>query len=272
MRRYVVVLVLLSWMLFGCTSTKPTETPPPDPLKLLTDAATKIRATQTFRMTVERTGTEYYLNTDYGSAEFRRAEVQYAAPDKIQARVRVIAAGLPLDLDFFFRSTNQWLRGIWTNNIWVPIAFAPDFTPAALMAETTGFQAAINALTGLQMVGNEQLEDGTPVYHIKAEAPGEAVSAFMAGLIEVTGNVIADVFVQRDTGLPVRFVIVQPESVSETEPDPTTWTIDVYDFDKEVQLDEPPAAPEATAEATSDAGAQRAAPLPEATPEGTPAS
>lgn len=265
MQRYVVVLILVCGMLFGCTSNQPTETPPPDPLQLLTDAAVKIRATQTFRMTVERTGTEYFLNTDYGSAEFRRAEVQYATPDKIQARARVIAAGLPLDLDFFFRGTDQWLRGIWTNNTWVPIAFVPGFTPAALMAETTGFQAAIDALTGLEMVGPEQLEDGTPVFHIKAEAPGEAVSALMAGLIEVSGDVLADVFIHRENGLPVRFVIVQPDSVSENEPDPTTWTVDVYDFDAEAQLDEPPPAPEATPEATSEATA-------ESTPEGTPAS
>lgn len=244
-----VVFILLSLLLAAC-STTPAEEPLPDPVKLLTDAAANIRAAQTFRMTVERTGTEYFINTDFGGAEFRRAEVQYAAPETIQARVRVIAARLPLDLDFFFRATNQWLRGIWTNNIWVPIDFAPGFTPAALMAEDTGFQAAINSLTALQMVGREQLVDGTPVYHVKAEAPGEAIQAFMAGLIEVTGPVLADVYIHRETGLPVRFVIVQPESVSETEPEPTTWTIEVYDFDQPVQLDEPPPAPESTSETT----------------------
>jgi hypothetical protein len=98
----------------------------------------------------------------------------------------------------------------------------------------------------------------------------------MAGLIEVTGRVMADVFVHQDTGLPVRFIIVQPESVSETEPDPTTWTIDVYDFDQPGQLDEPPPAPESTPEATPDVGTTQESPLPESTsestPEGTPAS
>lgn len=262
-----VVIILLSLLLAACSAT-PTEEPLPTPIDLLTDAAVKIRATETFRMTVERTGTEYFINTDFGGAEFRRAEVQYAAPETIQARVRVIAAGLPLDLDFFFRATNQWLRGIWTNNAWVPIAFVPGFTPAALMAEESGFQAAINALTDLEMVGREQLIDGTPVYHLKAVAPGEAIQAFMAGLIEVTGRVRADVYIHRETGLPVRFVIIQPESVSDTEPDPTTWTIEVYDFDQPVRLDDP--------EATSDAGAVRQLPLPdttsETTPEATPAS
>lgn len=244
-----MLLMLLSLALVACT-TSPTEEPPPDPLQLLTQAAANIRAAETFRMTVERTGTEYYINTDFGGAEFRRAEVQYQSPETIQSRVRVVAAGIPLDLDFFFRSTNQWLRGIWTNNLWLPIAFAPGFTPAALMAEDTGFQAAINALTNLQLIGREQLVDGTPVYHLTAEAPGEAIAAFMAGLIEVTGEVLADVFVHRETGLPVRFVIVQPDTVSETEPDPTTWTIELYDFDQPVQIDVPESTPETTPEAT----------------------
>lgn len=237
MRRFVIVLLLLS---FGCTGA-PTAAPP-DPQQLLSQAAANIRQTETFRMTVERTGREYYINTDYGYAEFRRAEVQYAAPDTIQAGVRVIAAGLPIDLEIFFRGQNQWLRGIWTNNTWVRLAFVPGFTPAALMAAETGFQAAIKALTRLQMIGSEQLVDGTPVYHIKAEAEGEDVSAFMAGLIQVTGQVVADVFIHRESLLPVRFEIVQPEGEGAEDAEPTVWEIEVYDFDQPARLDDPEAA------------------------------
>lgn len=246
--------MLLGLVLFGCTGDA-TEPPPPEPVALLTQAAANIRQTDTFRMTVERTGRAYYIQTDYGGAEFRRADVQYAGPDIIQARVRVVAAGLPIDLEFFFRDTRQWLRGIWTNNAWVSIAFAPGFSPAALMAAETGFQAAINALTDLQMIGRQQLVDGTPVYHVKAQAQGEDVSDLMAGLIEVTGRVMADVFVHRDTLLPVRFVIVQPDSVIPEAPEPTTWTIEVYDFDQPAQLDIPAESPAADAEATPEATA-----------------
>jgi hypothetical protein len=83
----------------------------------------------------------------------------------------------------------------------------------------------------------------------------------MAGLIEVTGQVMADVFIHTDLLLPVRFVIVQPESVSETEPDPTTWVIELFDFDAPAELDMPEMTPATTADTT-----------PEATPEATAAS
>jgi hypothetical protein len=39
--------------------------------------------------------------------------------------------------------------------------------------------------------------------------------------------------------LPVRFVIVQPDTASEGEPTPTTWTVDVYDVNSEPELDAP---------------------------------
>jgi hypothetical protein len=53
----------------------------------------------------------------------------------------------------------------------------------------------------------------------------------MAGLIEVTGRVIADVYIHRETRVPVRLVLTQPETVTTENPEPTTWTIDVFDLD-----------------------------------------
>ncbi len=242
MRRLATLLIGLM-LAAGCAAQTADE-PVPTPADLLTQAADRIRAAETFRMTVERTGAAYFITTDLGDAVFRRAEVQYVAPDAMQAKVRVLAAGLPIDLDFLFLGEKQWLRGIWTNNIWVSIAFAPGFTPAALIAEQTGFQAAIQSLTELQLVGRDQLVDGTPVWHLKAAADGEDVSAFMAGLIEVLGPVTADVYIHRETLLPVQFTIVQPDTVTADEPEPTTWVIEIFDFDRPASIDNPETTPE----------------------------
>ena len=125
--------------------------------------------------------------------------------------------------------------------------FAPGFNPRTLIAEDTGFHAALTALIDLQYIGKEELEDGTPVYHLKATANGPDVSSLMVGLVQAAGNVLVDVYINRDTLYPVRFIIIEPETVTEEEPEPTTWTIDVYDINAAPELDDP----EVTAEATA---------------------
>jgi hypothetical protein len=246
------VLLVIGLILTGCASA--TEEPPPEPQALIAESAEKIRETQTFRMEVERTGAEYYVDTGLGSISFRRALAQYVAPDVIQATVRVTGVGLTADVDIFSRGDDQWYRNsILTANQWYNALFAPGFNPRTLIAEDTGFQSALASLIDLEFVGREELEDGTPVYHIKATANGPDVEALLVGLVEAEGEVLVDVFIDRETLYPVRFVIVQPETVSETEPEPTTWTIDVYDINEEPELDDPETAAntvEATAEAT----------------------
>lgn len=249
MYRFIALLLLLGAALAGCSGTA-TEQPLPDKVDLLKQAAANIRATKTFRMQVERTGAEYRITTDLGTAVFKSGKVQYIAPDVLQATVRVIALGLPIDLDFFFREDKQWLRGIWTNNTWQTVPIAPGFNPRSLIAEETGFNAALKALQDLKMVGREQLEDGTAVYHISAAADGKDVSAFMAGLFNVEGKVLADVYIDEKSLVPVRFVIVQTEAKWAPDQEPTKWTIDVYDVNAPATINDP----EATAEPTESAG------------------
>ena len=235
-----LVSILLVTILIGCTGT-PTETPV-DPLQLLAQAAANIRAMDTFRMSVDLTGADYFIETEFNNVSFRHAVAQYVAPNVMQATVRVLVGSVPLDVEVFSRGENQWFRaGLWTGGEWVNATFAPGFNPEALIAQESGFQAALNALIDLQMVGPEELEDGTPVYHLRALAKGEDVSALMVGLINATGNVNVDVYIHRDEVYPVRFVIVQPDTVSEDEPEPTTWTVDVYDLNAEPDIDDPEA-------------------------------
>jgi len=236
-RRLMLIVFLI--MIAGCSGS-PTAEPPPDPTQLITEAANNIRASQTFRMDVDRTGAPYSVETGLGSVIFRRAVAQYVAPDMLQASVRLIAAGLPADVDVFSRGDEQWYRNaILTANNWFNAPFAVGFNPQTLIAEDTGFKAALHSLIDLKFVANEQMEDGTSVYHLNGTAKGEDIAALMAGLIQATGNVLVDVYIDQVLRIPVRFIIVQPDTVTETEPEPTTWTVDVYDINAEPDLDEP---------------------------------
>lgn len=248
----VTRLSLLVWaciavlMLAACggDAAAATDTPP-DPLALVTEAANSIRAADTFRMIVDQTGPAYPIQTDFGAVSFRRANAQYVAPDALQAEIAVLALGARIDVEVFARGADQWFRApLWTGDQWLHTAFAPGFNPEVLIAQDTGFQAAVDAARELEYVGETQLENGQNVHHVRGVADGPALNGLLVGLIEMQGEVAIDVFIDRDTGLPARFVLTEPVEGSD---EPRVWTLDILDVNSPATLDDP----EATAEAAS---------------------
>ncbi len=296
--KYRLLLPLLAGLIgiaAGCTGNNPAPPPTgtPDALALVTQAAANIRGAQSFRLTIVQTGPAYQLNTVQGAATFRQAEGQYVAPGLLQARVRVVVLGIPLDIDIFARRAQQWVRAVFTGNQWSDaFVFAEGFDPAALLADDTGFNAALNALIDLNYVGIETLETGASVHHLSGMATGTGMNALMVGLIQATGEVPVEVYIDTTTLQPVRFVLrlfeanpgsasigmnpldpaaaiaasggdplaavaeSTPETTAEAQTEPFVWILDLYDLNGESELDPPPEADDtATPEATQDTGA-----------------
>lgn len=275
----VTVLLATTTLLFtGCTPAPAAETPTPiNPLDLVTVAAGNIRSANTFRITVDETGPDYTIYTEYAPVFFRRATAQYVAPGIMQARVRVVAAGIPIDIDIYSQGALQFYRAIWTGNQWVQQAFAQDFNPETLIAENTGFEAALKALIDLSYVGEATLESGVQTYHLSATANGPDVAALLGGLIEPLGVVEVEAYVDKTTRQPARFVITEHDSPYAVTPEagqaaqPVVWTIDIYDINAPSEVT-PPDMLDATAEATPDnllSAMTEEAPTGEATAEAT---
>lgn len=241
-RMWTILLLAAALLLAACNGD---DDPPPDPVALLTEAANNIRSADTFRMEARHSGAPYLVSVYLDEATsglaqtaaqvaFRRAIAQYVAPDTLQADVSIILGGITTSLSVFSRGDDQWFKLPVTR--WIDGDFAPGFNPRTLIAEDTGFQAALAALTDLDYRGTTSLEDGTGVYHLHGTANGPDVTALLVGLIEAEGLVPVDVYISQDTRYPVRLVIVQPETDAV---DPTTWTIDVYDINADPALTPP---------------------------------
>ncbi|MBZ0289710.1 MAG: LppX_LprAFG lipoprotein [Anaerolineae bacterium] len=240
MRRVVTLLILASLFVVGCTAGVPATEAPLDPHTLLTQAVANLRPKQTFRVIVERSGADYLFQTDLGEVVFQRAEGQYVSPDTIGAKVKIELGNLPVEADVYAKGENQSVRGLWTSMQWQAGVFAPGFDPSKIVSqEQSGLDQAVNALVDPQLAGEEAFEDGTTVYHITATANGADVAAMVVNLIQMTGTVNVDVYLAKDTGLPVRFVIVQPDSVTAEQTKPTKWTIDLFDFDAKSEVEIP---------------------------------
>jgi hypothetical protein len=242
----LLAVMLVALVLAGCSGSPSDVTPTPaDPLALVTEAAAAIRAADTFRMIVDQAGPAYPIETEFGAVTFRRADAQYVAPDTLQAALGVLALGARLDVDVFARGANQWFRApLWTGDQWLNATFAPGFNPQTLIAQDAGFQAAVDAARDLEVVGETQLENGQNVIQVRGRADGPALNGLLVGLIEMQGEVVVDVFIDRDTHFPARFVLTEPVEGSD---EPRTWTLDILDINAPAQLEDP----EATAEAAS---------------------
>lgn len=238
-RLFLLLAGLLAALLLSACGGGQTAVPPPDPLALMSEAAGLIRSADTFRMIVDQTGPAYPIETDFGTVSFRRANAQYVAPDKLQASVAVLALGARLDVEVFARGANQWFRApLWTGDQWLHASFAPGFNPEVLIAKDTGFQAAVNAARQLEFVGETQLENGQNVLHVRGVADGAALNGLLVGLIEMTGETAVDVFIDRDSHFPARFVLTEPV---EGRDEPRVWTLDILDINAPAALDDPEA-------------------------------
>lgn len=233
--RYVLLFALIG---FG-VACSPTIDESIAPIDLITEAAENIRQAESFQLEVQQSGADYLINTELGSVAFRRAQAQYVAPDVLQATVRLIAGGLPADVDIFSLGEQQWFRNaILTAGQWYHAPFAAGFNPEILIAQETGFKAALEALIDLEYKGLVSLEDGTQTHHLTGTANGADIAALLAGMVEMPGVVTVEVFIDTGAVIPVRFVITQPDTAT-ADQGPTTWRVDVYGFDEAPVIEYP---------------------------------
>ncbi len=260
MRRLALFIISSCIVILGITGCSPataTNEPPPDAIELLKQATDNILAVNTLKIIVDRTGVDYLLKTDIGSAVFNRMEAQYVSPNLMQAKAKVTLKQLPVEIEIYARDDDQWWRIVGTN--WSKQTFLPGFNPRMLLTEQDrGLRAAFASLENITYVGDEQLDDGTPVYHLSATADGDKISWMMLYLVQISGKTTIDVYIDKDKKLPQKLVVVQPDTATD-KLKPTTWDMEFYDFNTPANLSAPvgsEATPESTAEAPVEATAE----------------
>jgi len=256
--------------LAGCTGdTQPTPTPP-DSRALLGTVIDNLQQLKTFRILIEQSGTPYLFRVtlDQGVsetvAEMRRADAQYENPNVLYADRRLSLGGLPpVGVEIFARGSDQWFKLLGTD--WIKYPIAEGFDPGTLIQEDSGFPAALSKLEGLTYVGDETLDTGEAVFHVRGLAQGQVINDLMFGLLTVTqDNINVDVYVEKTFLLPALLVVSLPGTATEQTPQDTQWRIEVYaintpsDF-KGPALDSAPSATtevQGTSEATAAATAE----------------
>ncbi|MCB8923244.1 MAG: LppX_LprAFG lipoprotein [Ardenticatenaceae bacterium] len=231
-----IVLLLLFILLVACTSPPPPELPAED---IVTQAAAKMQTLQGFHFVIDRSGAPAYLD-NAETLSFRRAEGNYAAPDRAQAVVRLILPGLVTDVNVVSVGVVQWETNPLTGE-WVELPPDWGFNPTVLFQEDVGLQAILAAdLTDVVLAGTERLDEGPDMllYKVTGEAAGERLYD-MSGTLIGPDMVAVTMWVEPETFLLHRIVAIEPVPGSE---EPSVWQVDFSQFDTLFDI-EPPVLP-----------------------------
>ncbi len=242
-------LALILVMVLSACAGNPTATPAPDPATLLKTAATEIEHSTSFKIKLQVTGALSYVDPPANRIAFVSANGLYVAPDRLSASVVAKIGTIPGEVDVIAIGNQQWMKNqVLTLGQWVSGIFSPGFNAGNLISSDAGIQSALNSLQDVKYVGVENV-DGTDMIHLTAVGNGPQVASLTVGLIR--GAVVnMDVYIVPDTHRVDRVIMVQPDTVSTSEPNPTTWTLEIYDYNAPAQIAAPTSGRTPTALAT----------------------
>ena len=231
-------------VLMAALSACSAQTPLPDAQTLLIKAGNEVAQSSSIRIKLQLAGAPSFVDPPTipggpGNAiSFISADGVYVAPDRISATVVAKVFDIPGQVDVVAIGDVQWYKaGLLTAGKWLQEPFSPGFNAGDLVSSGGGIQAALKALKEVKLLGHESV-DGVDMYHLTATANGADISSLNVGLIR--GNVVnVDIYIPVDTGRVDRVIMVQPDTMTDTEPQPTTWTLELFDYNAPAQVAAP---------------------------------
>lgn len=242
MKRLIIIWLIILIAIVACSGKNDQELDETaiDPVTILANAAQLMKKTSTFSLEVQIEGAPFNFSIDLGNGSvnvgFIRAIGQFITPSELQARVNVRAGG-NIELSIYAKDEDQWFRAPLVG--WVNQDFAEGFNPSRIIREGGGFEAAVGALRNLTFIGLKGI-NGINAYHFQGEAAGENLTDLLVGLIEITGDVPVEVFVDQATGYPVRLVIETTPTPEDTHEENTNWVVDIFDINNPDSIERPP--------------------------------
>jgi lipoprotein LprG len=233
MLRLLTILIVAIFTLTACGAPAPT---PPPPEQILSQAVTAMRELDSFRFQIDRDGAPAYIDPSRTIA-FRRAEGSFVSPDQADARVRVIAPGLVVEVQMVSVGGRYWETHPLTGE-WGELPLHQGFNPAVLFDPNSGFQAILESdLSNLRLEGSESLPEspGESLYRLSADLAGERLSDLSHGLIG-PDPLSAMLWISPETYHLHRITLTGQVS---GDAEPNIWQLDFWDFNTPTEITPP---------------------------------
>jgi lipoprotein LprG len=229
MKKLLFALLLLSLSLTACGP----DIPQIPPAEVITRAGEAMLQAPSFHFKIDISGKPVVLNP-LTQLSLRSAEGDFARPDQMGVHLKVLLAVAAAELDMIALGNDQYLTNVLTKQ-WEVLPPEFGFNPAIMFDQQVGLEQLLKAgLDNAHWVGVEMV-DGKSVYHVQGNLSGERLQGMSGGLIS-KGPVDVDLWIEPDTYLPRKAVIVDKDSDPEK---PTTWTMTFSSYGKDVNITAP---------------------------------
>jgi outer membrane lipoprotein-sorting protein len=227
---YFTILLLL----VGCSNAQTSQLTAPE---IITRSSERMTSLKGFEFVIERSGEPVFLDYDEIIA-FRRAEGQFTSPDRVSAKVRVIAPGIVSDVQIISLTGVQWETNFLTGK-WQETDPLYSFNPSLLFDPKTGIQSILaNNLIDPVLLKDEELVEipGKKLYAIEANLQGDQAYQLSLGLID-NDKLKVKIWIDKKTYDLHRILIIDPLNPGDNED--TTWQIDFWNFGTTFQIEKP---------------------------------
>jgi lipoprotein LprG len=229
MKKTLFALLLVGLLATACGADIP-QIPPAD---VITRAGDAMLQAPSFHFKIDIGGKPVVLN-QLTQLSLRSAEGDFARPDKMGVHLKVLLAVAAAELDMIALGNEQYLTNVLTKQ-WEPLPPEFGFNPAIMFDPQVGLEQLLKAgLDNAHWIGVEDL-NGKSVFHLQGSISGERLQGMSSGLIS-KGPVDVDLWIEPDTSLPRKAVIVDKDSDPEK---PTTWTMTFSSYGKDVDITAP---------------------------------
>lgn len=220
LRALPAILVLLV-AAGGCAA------PPPDPTRLLGQAADNALRVSTLRFTLTREGAPVLLDPATGT-RFSEASGEYRAPDRVRAKAKVSLGGFIATIEIV------WVpEGVYASDplsgAFVRLRSVPALDPAALFGPAGVASVLRDGVRNPTLVGTEKIDD-TDAYHLRGEVDGARLRVLTGG-VAVEGTHKVDIWIDR-----ARLRVVR---LHDLEPPGSGWQLDLSDYGAPVEIQAP---------------------------------
>lgn len=226
-------ILLICLVIVACNRAAPEMLPPEE---IVNRSVERMKSLDNFHFVIDRSGAPAYL--DYQETlSFSRAEGDFVAPDRANAKIRIIAPGLVAEISIIGIGESYWETNLLSGQ-WQELPAGTGFNPAVLFDPVIGFQPVLESdLTDLQLVGIEELEElpGQKLYYLTGRIAGERLYKMS---YEMIGPETMDVqlWVAPETFELYRAIITEPTA---DPTDPSIWQLDFWDFNTPVTIEPP---------------------------------
>lgn len=238
MRRILNICIFLTLIvsLTACKSSPAATATLPSPVDLITQGVQRLQSTAGFHFTIDRTGALAYIDSN-NTLAVNHVEGDFVTPDKVKGKIRVSAAGFPVEVSFVSIAGKYWQTNP-LNQSWESYDPGSAFNPASLFDAQTGIQPMLQSdLSGLTLVGEDKLDKwpGQGLYHLHGKMKGDRIASITYDLIG-PADLDVDLWITPKTFEVDRIQIVSPVAGSDQ---PTTWTVDFLNYGQTTDIQPP---------------------------------